>query len=407
MNGGNRADKIIEDAIGDGFGKRANIAEGVEIKFQGFALDADLFWGVADGDGGEVGLTCDGAEGGEFGGGKDNLEGAVGFGVGKGFQSSQGRVGRNGNFATEKGEACHGIVLGQIAVEEKSLGAGIVAVFPGEATPEGLKPGVEGDGENKNLAKGVEDGAEVTLAKAVGEGEAKGENDKNLRPNERAVSGSEEKVEGSEEEENLDQLKRKEGGDVSVKAGVKIFGKALPDFAKAGVHAATDEGDGMPRTGAIKVKDLKAGWAHISGEGDIFHEVMSDRLMPPDLGVGRTTKENKLPVGGTETAERSLGPVREVEKNKQVDEWNDKFFAPALRFEEGPKGEKISFLCMGEGDGLGDCAIGKAGVGIDKKKIIALGLLGELMASPRFSDPVWGQWLARDEADTGVLFCAF
>ena len=46
------------------------------------------------------------------------------------------------------------------------------------------------------MAEGVEYGAEVALAEAVGESEAKGEENGNFGPNERAVSWGEEKIEG-------------------------------------------------------------------------------------------------------------------------------------------------------------------------------------------------------------------
>ena len=46
------------------------------------------------------------------------------------------------------------------------------------------------------MAEGVEDGAEVALAEAVGEGEAKGEENDNFGPNQRAVGWGEEKIEG-------------------------------------------------------------------------------------------------------------------------------------------------------------------------------------------------------------------
>ena len=42
----------------------------------------------------------------------------------------------------------------------------------------------------------MEDGAEVALAEAVGESEAKGKENGNFGPNQRAVSWSEEKIEG-------------------------------------------------------------------------------------------------------------------------------------------------------------------------------------------------------------------
>ena len=59
-----------------------------------------------------------------------------------------------------------------------------------------MEPGVECDSDDQELSEGVEDGAEVALAEAVGEGEAKGEKNGNFRPNQRAVSWVEEKIEG-------------------------------------------------------------------------------------------------------------------------------------------------------------------------------------------------------------------
>ena len=79
----------------------------MEIKLKRLTFDAPLFWSVANGDGGEVGLTCDGAEGGEFWGGKGDLIGPVGLGIGKGFQSSQGGIGGDGCFAAKKAESRH------------------------------------------------------------------------------------------------------------------------------------------------------------------------------------------------------------------------------------------------------------------------------------------------------------
>ncbi len=46
------------------------------------------------------------------------------------------------------------------------------------------------------MAEGVEDGAEVALAEAVGEGEAKGEKYGNFGPNQWTVSWGKEKKEG-------------------------------------------------------------------------------------------------------------------------------------------------------------------------------------------------------------------
>ena len=72
----------------------------------------------------------------------------------------------------------------------------VVATFPRKTATERLEPRVEGDGDNQKLAEGMEDGAEVALAEAVGEGEAKGKENGNFGPNERTVSLGEEKTEG-------------------------------------------------------------------------------------------------------------------------------------------------------------------------------------------------------------------
>ncbi len=79
---------------------------------------------------------------------------------------------------------------------ERSV-VGVVATFPRKTATERLEPGVEGDGDDQELAEGVEDGAEVALAEAVGEGEAKGEKYGNFGPNQWAVSWGEEKPERS------------------------------------------------------------------------------------------------------------------------------------------------------------------------------------------------------------------
>lgn len=118
--------------------------------------------------------------------------------------------------------------------------------------------------------------------------------------------------------------------------------------------------------------------------------------------VGGAAKENELAIGCTKTAQWTWGPVREVEKDKKVNERNDKFLAPGEGFEVRPKREEISPLLMGEGDRLGDCAVGKAGVGVDKEEVFALGFLGELVAGPRLSGPPFGKRLTGKESDTRV-----
>ena len=197
-------------------------------------------------------------------------------------------------------------------------------------------------------------------------------------------------------------MKDKEGGKISVEAGIEIFGEAFPDFGKAVVHPAADERDGVSWIGAVEVEDLESCLAHVAGDGDIFDHVIANRFVAMDFVVGAATKENELAVGGAKTAQATWGPVREVEKNKKVDEWNDELFAPAEGFEVRPKGKQIGSLLVGNGDGLGDRAIGEACVGIDKKEKFALGFFGELVARPGFASPTFGEGLTREEADPGV-----
>ena len=107
LGGGDGANEIVQDTIGDCLGKGAHVAKRVQVQLKGFAFNALFFRGVANGDRGEVGLAGHGAEGGELGGRKGDLKGAVGLGIGKGFQSSQGGVGGDSCFTTEKGERRH------------------------------------------------------------------------------------------------------------------------------------------------------------------------------------------------------------------------------------------------------------------------------------------------------------
>ncbi len=107
MGWGDCTYKVVQNSIRHRFGKGSCIPEGVEIELKRLTFDTLLFRGVANGDDGEVGLTCDGAEGGEFWGGKGDLVRAVGLGIGKGFQSSQRRIGGDGCFAAKKAESRH------------------------------------------------------------------------------------------------------------------------------------------------------------------------------------------------------------------------------------------------------------------------------------------------------------
>ena len=107
MGWGDRTNKVVQNPIRHRFGKGSCIPERVEIKLKRLTFNALPFWSVANGDYGEVGLTRDGAEGGEFWSGKGDLVRAVGLGIGKGFQPSQGGVGGDVCFAAEKAESRH------------------------------------------------------------------------------------------------------------------------------------------------------------------------------------------------------------------------------------------------------------------------------------------------------------
>jgi len=67
MGGGDCTDKIVKNSIRDRFGKGSCVSEGVEIELKGLTFNALPFWSVANGNYGEVGLTCDGAERGNSG----------------------------------------------------------------------------------------------------------------------------------------------------------------------------------------------------------------------------------------------------------------------------------------------------------------------------------------------------
>jgi hypothetical protein len=74
--------------------------------------------------------------------------------------------------------------------------SGVVAAFPRKTSTERLEPRVQCDSDDQELAEGVENDAEVALAEAAGEGEAKGEENGNFGPNQWTVSWGKEKTEG-------------------------------------------------------------------------------------------------------------------------------------------------------------------------------------------------------------------
>ena len=99
--GGEGADKIVEDSVGDGLGKGADVPEGMQVELEGFTFDTTAVRGVEDRDGGEVRLSSDWAEGGEFRRGENDLVGTARFGIGKGFEPGLGRMARNGGFGAK------------------------------------------------------------------------------------------------------------------------------------------------------------------------------------------------------------------------------------------------------------------------------------------------------------------
>ena len=58
----------------------------------------------------------------------------------------------------------------------------------------------------------------------------------------------------SEKNKHLEKLKKQESKPSPIKAGVEIFGETFPDFAQAGVHAASNEGLTPSRAKSIQVQ---------------------------------------------------------------------------------------------------------------------------------------------------------
>ena len=122
----------------------------------------------------------------------------------------------------------------------------------------------------------------------------------------------------------------------------------------------------MSRIGAVEVQDLEASRTHIAGDGDVLDHMIPDGFMAFDLVVGGATEEDKLAVGGPEAPEGSFGPVGQIEKDEEMDKWNDESLAPTQGFQIRPKGKEIRLLFVGVIDGIGEGDVGKAGVGIDE-----------------------------------------
>jgi hypothetical protein len=141
----------------------------------------------------------------------------------------------------------------RVALGGNGLIVRVVATFPWKTPSERLKPGVQSDGDHKELAEGMKEGAEVALAKTMGQGNAEGENDGDFRPDQGASKRSEEKNEGGEENNGLNRLEKEKGKKVSVETGIEILCETFPNFGKAGVHPAANKSDGVAWIRAVKV----------------------------------------------------------------------------------------------------------------------------------------------------------
>ena len=76
-------DEVIQNHIGDFFIEGPLVAEGPEVEFEGFKLDAESVGHIPDPDCRKIRLTRLGAEAGEFGTNALNFIIAFGLGVGK------------------------------------------------------------------------------------------------------------------------------------------------------------------------------------------------------------------------------------------------------------------------------------------------------------------------------------
>lgn len=151
------------------------------------------------------------------------------------------------------------------------------------------------------------------------------------------MPGEKEK-ERDEKNQDLEGLKEEEGGKIPIKTWVKIFGESFPDFWKASVHPASDQGDGVSGVGSIEVEDFEAGLAHVPSDGYILDQMATDGVVAFDFIVRVASKEKELAIGGTEATDVTPGPVRHVQKDEEMDEGDDQLFAPAEGFEIRPKG---------------------------------------------------------------------
>ena len=279
---------------------------------------------------------------------------------------------------------------------------GVVTAAPGEAAPNGLEPGVGGDGEDQGLAEGVQDGPKPALAEPMGHGKPEGKNDGDLDPENRIPRKEGQKKEGAEKDPNLKELKEDKGAPATVESRVQVFRESAPQIPKVVVHAALNQGQGVAGMGAIVVPDVEAGGPHFSGQGNVLDQMAVDRRVPPDFFIGLAAKEQELAVGGAERGRSAPDPVRQVKKNEEMDEGDDEPLAPAFGLQVGPEGKEIRLFPDGQMHGMGEGVVGKAGIRIHKKEILALGCDRQLVAGPSLARPTGGQIFSRQKPDSGI-----
>lgn len=263
-----------------------------------------------------------------------------------------------------------------------------------------MDPRIHGDGEGEGLADGMEEDAEGRVLIAPREERAEAENEEDLNGGERPPSGLKEEAEdqeeeGGEEEDNLDNAEGDEAGDGIFEACPEIFGEAFPDFGEAGVHAAGDE------AGAVLVEEAEAGGFDFASEGDIFDEVVPDFFVAANGLVGGAAEEDELSVGDAEAAVGEGEPLREKEEDENVDEGEDQHFAPASGDLARPEREEIGLFFFHGGEGGSDGIGSVERIGIGEEEEVALGVLGELPAGPRFSGPTFWERSAFEEVEAG------
>lgn len=90
--------EVVEDLVDDELVETGVVAVACEVEFEGFGFDAGGVRDIADLELGEVGLACNGAEGGEVRAIKGNPVVAIGGWVGEGFEDGWVGVGGDGGI---------------------------------------------------------------------------------------------------------------------------------------------------------------------------------------------------------------------------------------------------------------------------------------------------------------------